>query len=150
MATEDDTAKPARGRRNQHKCAAGTADIAAAASGAATPPDILGEQPPPPRTLEEAIERVRTQLIEGRAMLHCLADVLLYADDDDSVMHSDTAQVIKRWVNDAAEQLDPVKLQPLIDAIRHRGGGKSGGDEPQGAPASYPYQVREPTAVYHV
>ena len=36
---------------------------------------------------------MRTQLLESRAMLRCLSEVLLYADDEDAVMHADVAQV---------------------------------------------------------
>ncbi len=84
------------------------------------------EPPPPPATLEEAIERVRTHLMEGRAMLHCLSEVLLYADDPDSVTHAEVAQTISRWINYSAEQLDLVKLRPLIEAIRRAQGRASG------------------------
>ncbi len=144
MATEDDTAKPTHGRRNQRRRAA-EPHITAAESDTALPAEVLGEPPEPPKTLEEAIEAVRTQLLEGRAMSRCLSDVLLYADDVDSVMHADVAQAIARWISDAAEQLDLVKLRPLIDAIRRSGGGSSGGE----GPSDYPCRVREPTPVYY-
>jgi hypothetical protein len=111
-----------------------------ATSGSGLPP---GGEPPVPRTLEEAIETVRTQLMEGRAMLQCLSEVLLYSDDVDSVMHAEVAQAVARWIADSAEQLDLVKLQPLIDALRPR-------EESQGGSGNYPpYQVREHTPVYH-
>lgn len=138
MAEQNDTSKPTHRRRNQP-----SAPPALATSNSGLPPGA--EPPPPPRTLEEALETVRTQLMEGRAMLHCLSEVLLYADDEDSVLHAEVAQAIARWITDSAEQLDLVKLRPLIDAIRQRN------DGPQGDSGNYPpYQVREPTAVYYV
>lgn len=137
MAEQNDTSKPTHQHRNQP-----SAPSVLATSDSGLPPD--GEPPPPPpRTLEEAIETVRTQLMEGRAMIHCLSEVLLYADDADSVMHAEVAQTIEQWISDSAEQLDLVKLRPLIDAIRQRN------DQLQGGAGNYPYQVREPTAVYH-
>ncbi|MFC4310734.1 hypothetical protein ACFPN2_16695 [Steroidobacter flavus] len=134
MAEQDDTSRPTRLRRNQIL----SAPPVLATSDSGLPP---GGEPPPfsARTLEEALETVRTQLIEGRAMLHCLSEVLLYADDTDSVIHAEVAQAVARWISHSAEQLDLVKLQPLIDAIKQ-----------QGDSDNYPpYQVREPTAVYH-
>lgn len=140
MAEQDDTSKPTRRRRNKPE--PGSTPPALAISDSDLFPGA--ELPPPPLTLEEAIERVRTHLMEGRAMLHCLSEVLLYADDPDSVTHAEVAQTISRWINYSAEQLDLVKLRPLIDAIKQRK------DEPQGGSGNYPpYQVREPTVVYH-
>lgn len=140
MAEQDDTSKSTRRRRNKPEPGSTPAALAA------TDSDLFpgAEPPPPPRTLEEAVERVRTHLMEGRAMLHCLSEVLLYADDPDSVTHAEVAQAISRWINYSAEQLDIVKLRPLIEAIRQRT------DKPEGDSANVPpYQVREPTVVYH-
>ncbi len=152
MATKDDTANPTRGRRNQPNRAVDTPTALTALDAAPLRGETLGKRPPPPTTLEAAIEAVRTQLLEGRAMLRCLSEVLLYADDADSVMHADVAQAIGKWINDAAEQLDLTKLQPLIDVFRQRDGGASGNEAAAGYPGDPPpYQgVREPMAVYCV
>jgi hypothetical protein len=133
MAEQNDTSKPTLQRRNQP-----SAPSVLASSDSGLPPDAK-PTPPPTSTLEEAIETVRTQLMEGRAMIRCLSEVLLYVDDADSVMHAEVAQTIEQWISNSAEQLDLVKLRPLIDAIR----------QPQDLSGNYPYQVREPTAVYH-
>jgi hypothetical protein len=139
MAEQDDTSKPTRRRRNKPEH--GSAPALAISHADLFPG---AELPSPPLTLEEAIERVRTHLLEGRAMLHCLSEVLLYADDPDTVTHAEVAQAVSHWINYSAEQLDIVKLRPLIEAIKQRK------DEPQGDSGSYPpYQVREPTVVYH-
>jgi hypothetical protein len=145
MAEKDDTSNVTRRRRNQPNLVAAVPVLATPGSG--LPPD---SDPPPPRTLEEAIENVRTLLREVRGMLHCLSDVLQYSDDPDGVLHAEVANATKCWINDAAEQLDLVKLRPLIEAARQRGSGPSGNDEPQGSAGNFPYQVRESTAVYHV
>lgn len=136
MAEKDDTANPTRKCPNQSKHTA-EARAATAALGSAPPPL------PPPQTLEEAIERVRTLLLEVRAMLHCLSEVLQYSDDNDGLMHAEVAEAAARWINDSAADLDMVKLRPLIEAIRKR-------DDEPGSGNSGLYQVREQTAVYRV
>lgn len=145
MAEKDDTSNVTRRHRNQPDPAVAAPVLATSDSG--PPPDGA---PPPPRTLEEAIENVRTLLREVRGMLYCLSEVLQYADDPDSVLHAEVAHAAQRWISDSADQLDLVKLRPLIEAVRQRGGGTSGNDELQGNTGNFPYQVREPTAVYHV
>lgn len=136
MANENDTANPTRKRRNQPNPTA--APRAAAATSDFPQPPL-----PPPRTLEEAIERVRTLMLEVRAMLHCLSEVLQYSDDNDGVMHSEVAEAAARWINDSAADLDPVKLRPLIEAIKKR-------EDESGSGGSGLYQVREQAAVYRV
>ena len=132
MVAHDDTSNPRRSRRNPPQTAAA--------------PEL---QPPvlPPRTLEEAIENVRTLTLQIRAVLHCLSDVLLYADDDDSVMHAEVARSASEWANFAAAELDLTKLRPLIEAIRQGGGGDPGEGEPD-LTNHAPYQVREPRLEY--
>ena len=82
MATPDDTSKPTRSRRNQSKAAAAPSCAA---------PLATNIPPTPPPTMEQAIENERTLLLQVRAMLHCLYEVLLYADDDDSIMQAEVA-----------------------------------------------------------
>lgn len=146
MAEHDDTSNVSYRRRNQPEPASAVPVLATSDSD----PPPAGAPPPPPRTLEEAIENVRTLLHQVRGMLYCLSEVLQYADDPDSVLHAEVAHAAHRWINDSAEQLDLVKLRPLIEAAQQRGGGTSGNDEPQGDAGNFPYQVREPAAVYHV
>lgn len=62
--------------------------------------------PPPPATLHEAVEFERTQIMQVEAMLSCLYEVLLYADDEDSIMHADVAQVGARLLGDISSRLD--------------------------------------------
>jgi hypothetical protein len=99
--------------------------------------------------LEEAINRVRALLMDVRSMLHCLSEVLKYSDDNDGVMHADVAEAAARWVNDAATDLDMVKLRPLIETPRKSSYGTPGDNE-SGPGGSGLYQVREPTPVYRV
>lgn len=141
MAQSDDTSRRRRSRRNQPSADAGPPDAArlsAADRSTSTPP----------RNLEEALENVRTLMLQIRAVLHVLSDVLLYADDDDSVMHAEVARSTAGWANLAAEQLDLVKLRPLIEAIRRSGGEPDNGDPDPSDEG--PHQVRESRPVYLV
>ena len=70
---------------------------------------------PPPVSLSEAIENERIELMQIQAMLKCLYEVLLYADDDDSVMHADVANVSARLISDCVARLDA-----LLKSIRLR------------------------------
>ena len=138
MANPDDTSKPTRSRRNQPK--------ASAAPPSATPP-ATNTPPTPPLTLEAAIENERIMLLQIRAMLHCLYEVLLYADDDDTIMHAEVAQTAARLINDSCVRLDSVNLKPLIEVLRQGGGDEPREDEPD-LTRPGPYQVREPMPVY--
>ena len=102
---------------------------------------------PTPRSLEEAIEYERTVMLQVRAMLHCLYEVLLYADDDDSVLHADVAQTAARLINDSAARLDAASLQPLIEELRKRGTQTSYEDKRDRSGES-PYQVKEAVPMY--
>ncbi|MFC4311197.1 hypothetical protein ACFPN2_19015 [Steroidobacter flavus] len=62
-------------------------------------------------TLSEQIEHERVELMQIHAMVRCLNDVLLYADDDDSPMHADVALVIARLLNDSVGRLDSVRAR---------------------------------------
>ncbi len=68
---------------------------------------------PSPASLSEAIEHERIELMQVQAMLKCLYEVLLYADDDDSVMHADVANVCARLISDCVARLDSVRLLTL-------------------------------------
>jgi hypothetical protein len=72
----------------------------------------MPEECPPPNasTLAQLIENERVELLQIHAMLKCLYEVLLYADDDDSVMHADVANVCARLINDSACRLDKLLM----------------------------------------
>jgi len=59
----------------------------------------------------EAIEHERIELLQIQAMLKCLYQVLLYADDDDSVMHADVANVCARLITECVARLDQLLMQ---------------------------------------
>lgn len=68
----------------------------------------------------EAIEHERVELMQIQSMLKCLYEVLLYADDDDSVMHADVANVCARLISDSVDRLSHLLMQ---------GAGHSSSDE---------------------
>jgi len=157
MANSNDTSKPHRSRRNRSKDpgalifattdAVATADTAPKAPSTAIPTTT---PPTPPLTLQAAIESERTLLLQIRAMLHCLYEVLLYADDDDSVMHADVAYTAARLINECAMRLDSVTLRPMLDAIRLNNSEAPREDEDNpNFTHRPPYQVREPMPAYY-
>jgi hypothetical protein len=91
---------------------------------------------PPPVSLSEAIENERIELMQIQAMLKCLYEVLLYADDDDSVMHADVANVSARLIADCVARLDAVRLRTL----------KITADD--GPVPPHPHEVRESRGTY--
>lgn len=141
MATSDHTSKKHGSRRNQRQTAATRTNAVLVPAADIVPP--MREA----HTLEQAIEGVRTLMMQVRSVLHCLSDVLMYADDDDAVMHAEVARAAGGWANLAAEELDLVKLRPLIEAIKRRGGGPAG-EGGAGAIEQGLYQVRESSPVY--
>jgi hypothetical protein len=91
----------------------------------------------PPVSISEAIERERSELMQVHAMLKCLYEVLLYADDDDSVMHADVANVCARLLSECVVRLDALRLRTL----------RSDDDADDVLPPEPP-QVRDMRAVY--
>ncbi|WP_116809475.1 hypothetical protein [Steroidobacter cummioxidans] len=61
--------------------------------------------------LSELIEHERSELMQIHAMVRCLNDVLLYADDDDSSLHADVALVIARLLNECVGRLEKVRAR---------------------------------------
>lgn len=91
----------------------------------------------PAPSLAERIEHERTELMQIHAMVRCLNDVLLYADDDDSPMHADVAYVIGRLLNEAVGRLDVVRMR--VAQLESAG---------EGPESLAPHQVREQRATY--
>jgi hypothetical protein len=90
-------------------------------------------------SLAELIEHERGELMQIHAMIRCLNDVLLYADDDDSPMHADVADVVARLLDDSIARLEGVRTRVAqLEAIA----------EQRAAESSPPHQVREPTVSY--
>jgi hypothetical protein len=105
-----------------------------------------------PSKLEQAIEAERARLLQVHSVLHCLYEVLLYADGEDAASYAQAAHLAAMWIDDAVARLDPVRLRPMIEEIQRdarlasryapveRTGLKSGSDEngvKEPAPPSY-------------
>jgi hypothetical protein len=68
--------------------------------------------------LEQAIETERARLLQVHSVLHCLYEVLLYADSEEAVTYAEAAHLAAMLIDDVVEQLDPVRLRPMIEAIQ--------------------------------
>ena len=90
-----------------------------------------------PTQVERFIEVQRRKLLQAHSVLHCLYEVLLYAEGEDTVTYAEAAHLAAMLVDDVIEQLDSTRLQPMIDAIQREAKAATGGD-----------QVREPNVLY--
>lgn len=95
--------------------------------------------PGPAASLAELIEYERLELMQIHAMLRCLYDVLLYADDDDSPLHADVAQVVARLLDESVARLDAVRMRVAQLEATY---------EERAAASPPPNQVRETRGIY--
>jgi hypothetical protein len=68
--------------------------------------------------LERAIEAERARLIQIHSVVHCLYEVLLYADGEDAGSYAEAAHLAAMLIDDVVVQLDPVRIKPMIAAIQ--------------------------------
>jgi hypothetical protein len=73
-------------------------------------------------SLQQAIEAERARLLQVSCVLHCLYEVLLYADGDDAVTYAEAAHLAATLIDESVERLDSVRLGPMIDAIKQNSG----------------------------
>ena len=73
---------------------------------------------PAEMSLERAIEAERRRLLQVHGMLHCLYEVLLYAEGDDAATYTETTHLAAILIDESVERLDLVRLKPMIDAIK--------------------------------
>ena len=108
MGTTDDTSKkrPARNSAAQN--------VSAETSRSAT------------TRLEQAIESERRRLLHVHGVLHCLYEVLLYADGEDAVVYAEAAHLASVMVDESVAKLDSTRIKPLIDALKMESGGHGG------------------------
>jgi hypothetical protein len=74
--------------------------------------------------LEQLIKEQRANLISAHAVQQCLYQVLLYADDEDAVIHAEAAHVVAAMMNDIVEKLDSLKVDacakaPAVTEVDH-------------------------------
>jgi hypothetical protein len=67
--------------------------------------------------IERAIEAQREQLLQAYGVLTCLYEVLLYAEGDDAINYAQAAHAAARLINKSVEDLDSVRIRPMIDEL---------------------------------
>jgi hypothetical protein len=118
MAKSDDTSKAGPGRNpSSERVPAGTS------------------------ALQQAIDAERARLLQVSCALHCLYEVLLYAEGDEAVTCAEVAHLAANLIDESVEKLDPIRLGPMIEAIRKAG-------EKERSELGGPYEVREPRVAY--
>jgi hypothetical protein len=103
--------------------------------------------------LEQAIEAERARLIQIHSVVHCLYEVLLYADGEEATSYAEAAHLAAMLIDDVVVQLDPVRIKPMIEALQRsaRMQGRYDMPEPRGLQLGNKDDdaVREPSpAVY--
>jgi len=88
-----------------------TAEPDVSSNAPATPVESTTPRPRRAADVTASIEHERVELLQIQAMLKCLYEVLLYADDDDSVMHADVANVCARLINESVRRLGDLLMQ---------------------------------------
>jgi hypothetical protein len=72
--------------------------------------------------IERAIEAQREQLLQAHGVLACLYEVLLYAEGDDAINYAQAAHAAARIINKSVEDLDSVRISPLIEELVSKSG----------------------------
>ena len=67
--------------------------------------------------LEQTIEAQRQLQLQAHGVLTCLYEVLLYAECSEAVSYAQAANVARALINKSAEELDSVRITPLLDAV---------------------------------
>ena len=95
-----------------------------------------------PTQLERFIDVQRRKLLQAHSVIHCLYEVLLYAESEDAVTYAEAAHLAATLVDDVIEQLDSARLQVMVEALKREA---SAGGLPPGSGGD---QVREPNVFY--
>lgn len=67
--------------------------------------------------LEKTIQEQRKQLLQAHGVLTCLYEALLYAEGELAVSYAQAADVARDLIDTSAEQLDSVRISPLLDGL---------------------------------
>jgi hypothetical protein len=67
--------------------------------------------------LEKTIQEQRQLQLQAHGVLTCLYEVLLHADGEAAVSYAQAAYVARGLVDKSAEELDSVRIKPLLDAL---------------------------------
>lgn len=66
--------------------------------------------------LEQTIETERRKMMQVHGLLHCLYEVLLYADGEDAILYAQAAQLGAELIDDSVARLDSSRIKPMIEA----------------------------------
>jgi hypothetical protein len=89
--------------------------------------------------LEQVIESERRGLLHVHGVLHCLYEVLLYADGEDAVIYAEAAHLAAVMVDKSVARLDSTRIRPMIVALKMESCGN--GDLQLREPPPPPYLV---------
>lgn len=67
--------------------------------------------------LEKTIQERRKHLLQAHGVLTCLYEALLQAEGEQAVSYAQAADVARGLVDTTAEQLDSVRISPLLDVL---------------------------------
>jgi streptomycin 6-kinase len=67
--------------------------------------------------LEKTIQQQRKQLLQAHGVLTCVYEALLHAEGEQAVSYAEATYVARSLVDTSAEQLDSVRISPLLDAL---------------------------------
>jgi hypothetical protein len=67
--------------------------------------------------LEKTIQEHRNQILQAHGVLTCLYEVLLHAEGESAVSYAQATYVARNLINSSAEELDSVRISPLLDAL---------------------------------
>jgi hypothetical protein len=67
--------------------------------------------------LEKNIAEQRSLQLQAHGVLTCLYEVLLHADCAEAVSYAQATYVARALINKSAEELDSVRISPLLDAL---------------------------------
>lgn len=91
---------------------------------------------------EQTIEAERARLLQVHSVLHCLYEVLLYADGEEAATYAEAAHLAAMLIDDAVARLDPIKLRPMLEAIERSPRSSGPKDDDDGS------TVREPSVPF--
>ena len=55
-------------------------------------------------------------LMQVHGLLHCLYEVLIYADGEDAILYAQAAQLGAELLDDSVARLDSSKIKPMLEA----------------------------------
>ena len=67
--------------------------------------------------LEKTIQEQRQLQLQAHGVLTCLYEVLLHAECEEAVSYAQATYVARGLINRSAEELDSVRITPLLDAL---------------------------------